>query len=59
MQEGKPLIDFEWIFEHLDDIAEAIVQHLQLTILPLILGFVISLAPVGLGRPPAADLRRR
>ena len=43
MQPGKPLIDFVWIVEHLDDIAEAILQHLQLTILPLAIGFVISL----------------
>ena len=43
MIEGKPLIDFEWIVEHLDDIGEAILQHLQLTILPLIAGFFIAL----------------
>jgi osmoprotectant transport system permease protein len=44
MQPGKPLIDFAWILDHLDDIGEAILQHLQLTIIPLALGFVISLA---------------
>lgn len=43
MQEGKPLIDFTWIVEHLDDILEALLQHLQLTILPLFLGFILSL----------------
>ena len=43
MQPGKPLIDWVWIVEHLDDIGERIVQHLQLTIIPLVLGFVISL----------------
>ncbi len=43
MIEGKPLIDFEWVVEHLDDIGEAILQHLQLTILPLIAGFFIAL----------------
>jgi osmoprotectant transport system permease protein len=43
MQPGKPLIDFPWIFDHLDDIGEAILQHLQLTIIPLALGFIISL----------------
>ena len=43
MQPGKPLIDFAWIVEHLDDIGEAILQHLQLTIIPLILGFIVSL----------------
>lgn len=43
MLEGQPLIDWGWIADHLDDIAESIVQHLQLTILPLIIGFVLSL----------------
>ncbi len=43
MQPGKPLIDWVWIVEHLDDIWEAVLQHLQLTILPLAIGFVISL----------------
>ncbi len=43
MLEGQPLIDWEWIFTHLDDVAEAILQHLQLTILPLVIGFVLSL----------------
>lgn len=43
MIEGRPLIDWGWIVDHLDDIAESILQHLQLTIVPLILGFFISL----------------
>lgn len=43
MIEGKPLIDFEWIFSHIDSIAVRIVQHLQLTVLPLVIGIVISL----------------
>jgi len=43
MIEGKPLIDFAWILDHLDDIGESILQHLQLTILPLVAGFFIAL----------------
>lgn len=43
MPTDKPLIEWDWIFAHLDDIGERILQHLQLTILPLALGFVISL----------------
>ncbi|HYH93081.1 MAG TPA: ABC transporter permease [Candidatus Saccharimonadales bacterium] len=43
MQPGRPLIDWAWISTHLDDIAERILQHLQLTFLPLIIGFVLSL----------------
>ena len=40
---GQPLVDFDWILDHLDDIAERLVQHVQLTIIPVVLGFVISL----------------
>ena len=36
-------IDFGWIFSHLDDVGERVVQHIQLTIIPVFLGFVISL----------------
>lgn len=43
MIEGKPLIDFGWILDNLDDIGESILQHLQLTILPLIAGFIVAL----------------
>ncbi len=43
MIEGQPLIDFAWIATHLDDVLERILQHLQLTIIPLVIGFVISL----------------
>jgi len=43
VQPGRPLIDWAWISTHLDDIAERILQHLQLTFLPLIIGFVLSL----------------
>lgn len=40
---GQPLIDFGWIARHLDDIGVRTVQHLQLTIVPMILGFLIAL----------------
>jgi osmoprotectant transport system permease protein len=41
---GTKVLDFEWVWGHLGQIGERIVQHLQLTILPLILGILISLA---------------
>ncbi len=43
MTEGQPLIDWDWILGHLDDVAARTIQHLQLTIIPVALGFVISL----------------
>ncbi len=43
MIEGRPIVDFDWILTHLDDIAERLLQHLQLTIIPLVLGIILSL----------------
>lgn len=43
MIEGQPLIDFGWIATHLDSVGLRIIQHLQLTILPLVLGIVLSM----------------
>lgn len=43
MLPGQEILDFEWIAGHLDSIGLRIVQHLQLTILPLVLGVIISL----------------
>ncbi|MEA2608997.1 MAG: osmoprotectant transport system permease protein [Chloroflexota bacterium] len=43
MIEGQPLIDFGWIAGHLESIGQRIIQHLQLTIVPLVLGIVISM----------------
>lgn len=40
---ADPIVDFEWIATHLDSVWERIVQHLQLTIVPLALGIVVSL----------------
>lgn len=41
--QGQPLIDWDWIIRHLDDVGTRTVQHLTLTIIPVILGFVIAL----------------
>src|SRR5512144_2115008 len=41
--EGKPLIDFDWIYRHLDDVGTRTIQHLTLTLIPIALGFVIAL----------------
>jgi osmoprotectant transport system permease protein len=40
---GQPIVDFSWIGSHLPSIGLRIVQHLQLTIVPLVIGIVISL----------------
>ena len=43
MPPGTKIFDFGWVGEHLDQIVQRLGQHLELTILPLILGIVISL----------------
>ncbi len=40
---GQPLIDWDWILRHLDDVVVRTLQHLQLTLIPVALGFAISL----------------
>jgi osmoprotectant transport system permease protein len=40
---GTKVLDLDWVFGHLGQIGERLVQHLQLTVLPLILGIIISL----------------
>lgn len=40
---ADPIVDFEWIASHLDSVWERIVQHLQLTALPLGFGILVSL----------------
>jgi osmoprotectant transport system permease protein len=44
MPPGTKIFDVQWVIEHPGQIAERIVQHLQLTVLPLVLGILISLA---------------
>jgi osmoprotectant transport system permease protein len=40
----EPLVDWEWVFGHLDDIGEATLEHIQLTVIAIAVGFAISLA---------------
>ncbi|HKZ28425.1 MAG TPA: ABC transporter permease [Acidimicrobiia bacterium] len=42
--EGQPLVDWEWVFGHLDDIWAATSEHLLLTGIALGVGLAISLA---------------
>ena len=38
----EELIRWDWIADHLDEIPKWLIQHLQLTILAVVIGFVIS-----------------
>ena len=40
----RPLVDWEWVFAHLDDLWAATYQHLQLTIIAVVVGLAISAA---------------
>ena len=46
-------IRWDWIANHLDDIAEKTWQHLQLLVIPMVAGFIIAfaLAVLALRRP--------
>ena len=39
----RPLVDWAWVVDHLDDIATRSLQHLQLALLAVAAGFAISL----------------
>jgi osmoprotectant transport system permease protein len=53
MPPGTKIFDFGWVAGHLGQVWERIVQHLQLTVIPLGLGIVIALvlAVIALRRP--------
>jgi osmoprotectant transport system permease protein len=42
LREGDPLIRFEWVVDNLDQIAFRVWQHVQLTGIALVVGFLIS-----------------
>jgi osmoprotectant transport system permease protein len=41
--ESEPLVDWAWVLDHTDDIWEATVEHLRLTLIAVAVGFLISL----------------
>lgn len=46
MNEG-PLVDWKWVVRHLDDIWLALLEHLELTAIAVLVGFLISF-PLGI-----------
>jgi osmoprotectant transport system permease protein len=42
MRAGEPLILWDWTFDHLPDIGRRLVDHLELTAVAVVLGFVIA-----------------
>ena len=44
MTEGEPLFRLDWVFEHLDTLAQRIGEHLLVTVIAVVAGFVISFA---------------
>jgi osmoprotectant transport system permease protein len=39
---GEPIIRWDWVFDHLDDLAERIGEHVTLTLIAVGVGFLIS-----------------
>ena len=44
MTEGEPLFRLDWVLEHLDTLAQRIGEHLLVTVIAVVAGFVISFA---------------
>ncbi len=44
MSEGEPLIRWDWIAGHLDEIAARLLQHVELTAIAVGVGFVVAFA---------------
>lgn len=42
-QSGEPIIDWAWIWDHLDEMWEATLEHATLTAIALIFGFALSM----------------
>jgi osmoprotectant transport system permease protein len=40
---GRPFIDWEWVLDHLDDVWTQLIEHVQLTLIAVVVGFAISL----------------
>ena len=47
-QTDQPLVRWDWVYDHLDDIGARVVQHLALTVAAIALGLVISAVLAGL-----------
>ncbi len=39
----RPIIEWEWVFGHLDDIWAATAEHIQLTVIAVVVGLAISI----------------
>jgi osmoprotectant transport system permease protein len=42
MRAGEPLILWDWTFNHLGDIWFRVVEHMQLTIIAIVVGFILA-----------------
>ena len=38
----EPFVDWQWILDHLEEIREATVEHLRLTVIAVVVGFVLA-----------------
>ena len=47
-QTNQPLIRWDWVYDHLDDIGARLAQHLALTVAAVALGLLVSVALSGI-----------
>jgi osmoprotectant transport system permease protein len=38
----EPFVDWQWILDHLEEVREATVEHLRLTVIAVVVGFVLA-----------------
>lgn len=44
---NEPFVRWDWIWDHMDQVGERLIEHVQLTVIAVVLGLLISL-PLGL-----------
>jgi osmoprotectant transport system permease protein len=44
MTEGEPIFRLDWVLEHLDTLAQRIGEHMLVTVIAVVVGFIISFA---------------
>lgn len=54
MRPGEPLILWDWTFNHIPDIWQRVIEHLELTAIAVVIGFVLALIlSLGIRQVPA------
>jgi osmoprotectant transport system permease protein len=47
LAQREPLVEWDWVIRHVDDILRQLLQHVELTVIAVVIGFAISF-PIGI-----------